>query len=94
MGVVGLETAFPVLYTGLVKTEIISLEDLVRLLSTAPRERFGLANPENEFCLWDLDALYTIDPNEFQSKGRATPFAGMQVFGKLLYNHINMTEEA
>lgn len=94
MGVVGLETAFPVLYTGLVKTEIISLEDLVRLLSTAPRERFGLPEPENEFCLWDLDTLYTIDPNEFQSKGRATPFAGMQVFGKLLYNHINMTEEA
>jgi len=94
MGVVGLETAFPVLYTGLVKTEIISLEDLVRLLSTAPRERFGLSEPENEFCLWDLDTLYTIDPNEFQSKGRATPFAGMQVFGKLLYNHINMTEEA
>ena len=94
MGVVGLETAFPVLYTGLVKTEIISLEDLVRFLSTAPRERFGLSEPENEFCLWDLDALYTIDPNEFQSKGRATPFAGMQVFGKLLYNHINMTEEA
>lgn len=94
MGVVGLETAFQVLYTGLVKTEIISLEDLVRLLSTAPRERFGLSEPENEFCLWDLDALYTIDPNEFQSKGRATPFAGMQVFGKLLYNHINMTEEA
>ena len=94
MGVVGLETAFPVLYTGLVKTEIISLEDLVKLLSTAPRERFGLSEPENEFCLWDLDTLYTIDPNEFQSKGRATPFAGMQVFGKLLYNHINMTEEA
>lgn len=94
MGVVGLETAFQVLYTGLVKTEIISLEDLVRLLSTAPRERFGLSEPENEFCLWDLDTLYTIDPNEFQSKGRATPFAGMQVFGKLLYNHINMTEEA
>ncbi len=94
MGVVGLETAFPVLYTGLVKTEIISLEDLVRLLSTAPRERFRLSEPENEFCLWDLDTLYTIDPNEFQSKGRATPFAGMQVFGKLLYNHINMTEEA
>ena len=94
MGVVGLETAFQVLYTGLVKTEIISLEDLVRLLSTAPRERFGLPEPENEFCLWDLDTLYTIDPNEFQSKGRATPFAGMQVFGKLLYNHINMTEEA
>lgn len=94
MGVVGLETAFPVLYTGLVKTEIISLEDLARLLSTAPRKRFGLAEPENEFCLWDLDALYTIDPNEFQSKGRATPFDGMQVFGKLLYNHINMTEEA
>lgn len=94
MGVVGLETAFQVLYTGLVKTEIISLEDLVRLLSTAPRERFGLPEPENEFCLWDLDTLYTIDPNEFQSKGRATPFAGMQVFGKLLYNHINTTEEA
>ena len=95
MGVVGLETAFPVLYTGLVKTGILPLEDLVWLMSGAPRKRFGLAQPDDEFCLWDLDKLYTIDPNTFQSKGRATPFAGQQVFGKLLYNSIEKgTKEA
>ena len=91
---VGLETAFPVLYTGLVKIGILSLEKLVELLSVSPRKRFGLPEPKNEFCLWDLDALYSIDPNDFQSKGKATPFAGMQVFGKLLHNQTNMTEEA
>ena len=94
MGVVGLETAFPVLYTGLVKTGILSLEKLVELLSTSPRKRFGIPEPKNEFCLWDLDAAYFIDPNEFESKGKATPFAGKQVCGKRLYLHINMTEEA
>ena len=94
MGVVGLETAFPVLYTGLVKTGILSLEKLVELLSTSPRKRFGIPEPKNEFCLWDLDAAYFIDPNEFESKGKATPFAGKQVCGKRLYHHINMTEEA
>ena len=80
-GIVGLETAFPVLYTGLVKTGIISLEKLVELLSIRPRERFQIPLG-NDFCLWDLESSYIIDPERFASMGRATPFAGMSVQGR------------
>ena len=75
MGVVGLETAFPVLYTGLVKTGIMSLETLVQRMSAAPRARFALPRGE-DYSIWDLEASYPIDPAEFQTMGRATPFAG------------------
>ncbi len=81
-GVVGLETAFPALYTGLVKKNVISLEKLVDLMAVAPRRRFGI--PADGFCVWDLNAEYEIDPEAFLSKGRATPFAGMRVCGKNL----------
>ena len=80
-GIVGLETAFPVLYTGLVRTGIISLEKLVELLSIRPRERFQIPLG-NDFCLWDLESSYIIDPERFASMGRATPFAGMSVQGR------------
>ena len=80
-GIVGLETAFPVLYTGLVKTGIISLEKLVELLSIRPRQRFHIPLG-NDFCLWDLESSYLIDPERFASMGRATPFAGMTVQGR------------
>ena len=95
-GIVGLETAFPVLYTGLVKTGIISLEKLVELLSIRPRERFQIPLG-NDFCLWDLESSYIIDPERFASMGRATPFAGMSVQsrcvltvyqGKIVYKDI------
>ena len=82
-GVVGLETAFPVLYTGLVRTGVISLEKLVELLSTAPRRRFGLPHA-NSFTVWDLESQYTIDPADFRSMGKATPFAGRKVYGRCL----------
>ena len=82
-GVVGLETAFPVLYTKLVLPGVLSLEKLVELLATRPRARFGLPATE-DWSLWDLDAAYRVDPAEFLSKGRATPFAGMEVFGRCL----------
>ncbi len=82
-GIVGLETAFPVLYTGLVKTGVLTLEKLVALLAVNPRRRFGIPF-QNEFCVWDLNAEYEIDPEAFLSKGRATPFAGMRVYGKNL----------
>ena len=82
-GVVGLETAFPVLYTGLVKKNVISLEKLVDMMAAAPRRRFGIPIGE-DFCAWDLNAEYEIDPEAFLSKGRATPFAGMRVNGKNL----------
>ncbi len=80
-GVVGIETAFPLLYTGLVRPGLLSLEALVDLLCHRPRARFGLPLG-NDFSLWDLDAEYSIDPAEFLSLGRATPFAGRRVFGR------------
>ena len=79
-GIVGLETAFSVVYTHLVKTGIISLDDAVRLLSTAPRERFGITSDVG-FSIWKLDEIYTVDPNAFLSKGRATPFSGDTLSG-------------
>lgn len=88
MGIVGLETAFPALYTGLVKKHILSLEKLVDLLSAAPRRVFGLPGGRIEpgaaadLCAWDLSAEYEINPEEFCSKGRSTPFEGMRVFGE------------
>ena len=87
MGVVGLETAFPLLYTYLVKlTDIITLERLVWLMSDAPARRFGLESgirvgADANLALWDLNAEYEIDPNDFISMGRATPFAGWRVNG-------------
>ena len=85
MGVVGLETAFPVLYTYLVKPGIISLEKLAYLMSDSPRKRFGFAKYENEFSLWDLDECFKINPAEFVSMGKATPFEGVSVYGKWIY---------
>ena len=83
MGVVGLETAFPVLYTHLVRPGILSLDRLVRLLSIQPRARFGI--PEDDsFSVWDLNTAYTVDPGQFLSRGRATPFDGMSVYGRCI----------
>ena len=81
MGIVGLETAFPILYTKLVKPGILTLERLIELMSKAPRERFCLPQGP-DFCVYDLNEAYTIEPEHFQSMGRATPFAGEQVFGR------------
>lgn len=83
MGVVGLETAFPVLYTELVKKNIITLDRLVELMSFKPKERFGI-DTENDFAVFDISEAYKIDPGDFLSMGRATPFAGREVFGRCL----------
>ena len=83
MGVVGLETAFPVLYTELVKKNIITLERLVELMSFKPKERFGI-DTNNDFAMFDISEAYKIDPEDFLSMGRATPFAGREVFGRCL----------
>ena len=83
-GVVGLECAFPVLYTGLVKTGILTLEKLIESMAITPRRRFGIPLRDDDFCAWDLEAQYVIDPEEFLSKGRATPFAGQSVYGRCL----------
>lgn len=82
-GIVGLETAFPLLYTKLVKTGFITLEKLIELLNDNPRRRFGLQQ-EDSYCIWDLNAKYTIDPQDFLSKGKATPFKGMEVYGRCI----------
>ncbi len=82
MGVVGLETAFSVLYTHLVKKGVITLEKLIELMSINPRKRFSLPIRDNDLCVFDLNEEYKIDPSEFQSMGKATPFEGMQVFGR------------
>ena len=81
MGVVGLETAFPTLYTYLVKPGIITLDALISLMSKNPRERFGIKSDVG-YSVWDLDVSYRVDPDEFASMGRSTPFEGMSVFGK------------
>ena len=83
MGVVGLETAFPVLYTELVKKNIITLERLVELMSFKPKDRFGI-DTGCDFAVFGIDEPYKTDPNEFLSMGRATPFAGREVFGRCL----------
>ena len=83
MGVVGLETAFPVLYTELVTKNIITLESLVELMSFKPKERFGI-DTNNDFAVFDISEAYKIDPENFLSMGRATPFAGREVFGRCL----------
>lgn len=83
MGVVGLETAFPVLYTELVTKNIITFDRLVELMSFKPKERFGI-DTNNDFAVFDISEAYKIDPKDFLSMGRTTPFAGREVFGRCL----------
>lgn len=80
-GIVGIETAFQLLYTHLVKKNIISLEKLVELLAVNPRKRFGIEY-DNSFTVWDLDKKTVINPSDFLSMGKATPFEGEEVFGE------------
>lgn len=90
MGVVGLECAFPVLFTGLVEKGVVTLEKLVELVSSAPAKRFGIPGGEIEvgkpanLAVFDIDTEHTIDSSEFASMGRATPFEGWRVRGKCL----------
>ena len=82
-GVVGIETAFPILYTYLVKPGILSMERLVQLLCDNPRKRFHL--PLGcDYSIWDLEAEETVNPETFLSMGKATPFAGWKVSGKCM----------
>ena len=86
-GIVGLECAFPTLYTGLVKTGILTLEKLIALMSDHPRNRFalgGLDVTENEYTVWDLSAVSRVNPGAFATMGRSTPFEGMEVYGRCI----------
>ena len=91
-GIVGLETAFPVLYTGLVRKNILSLETLIDKMTRVPRSRFGIPQPENDTCEWDLETEYEIRPSEFLSLGKATPFEGWKVYGRCLRTVCNGKE--
>lgn len=89
MGVVGLECAFPVLYTHLVLRGILPMQRLVELMAEAPRRVFsiggGLRTGERaDLTAFDLDAEYAIDPAGFRSKGRSTPFAEWRVRGRCM----------
>lgn len=88
MGVVGLECSLPVLYTGLVKTGIVPPETLIDRMTASPARRFGLESgievgKAADLCVFDPAEEWTIDPEEFASMGRATPFAGWKVYGRV-----------
>ena len=87
-GIVGLETAFPLMYTHFVKTGIITLERLVELMSTNPARIIGLDNSQS-FASFDLDVCYKIDPANFLSMGQAMPFEGWEVYGKCVKTIVN-----
>ena len=87
-GIVGIETSFPVMYTHFVKTGKLTLESLIKLMSTNPRTRFNLGGGEikkgarADFTVFDLDEEYEIDTKDFVSMGKSSPFTGLRVFGK------------
>ncbi len=82
MGVVGLETAFAVLYTHLVKCGIITLDKLVEVMAINPRKRFGIK--DSGITVFDLNKEYTVNPDDFKSMGKSSPFTGTKVFGKCM----------
>lgn len=86
-GIVGLETALSVLYTRLVREGVLPMERLMELLAAAPRRRFEIPD-DGGFSIWRLDEETTVDPNEFLSLGRATPYAGERLLG---VNHLTYT---
>ena len=87
MGVVGIETAFPVMYTNFVKTNIITLEKLVELLSINANKRFNIGSEiqvgkKADLTVFDLNDKYVVNPDDFLSMGKSTPFEGAEVYGK------------
>ena len=87
-GIIGVETAFPVMYTKFVETELLSLEELMELMCVRPARRFGIGREylaegqDADFYLFDLGTEFVIDPEDFKSKGRSTPFEGWKVKGR------------
>lgn len=97
-GIVGLESAFPVMYTELVDKGIITMDRLLELMYEVPRRRFGLEAPPltdelladaPSFAIWDLDSEYVLDPDTFLSMGRSCPFAGWTVKGRCLLTAVD-----
>ncbi len=97
-GIVGIENSFALMYTYLVRRGVLSLERLVELLSLNARSIFGLPKGEikvgevADVTLFDLESKYSIDPAEFLSMGKATPFEGWEVYGKCLLTLVSGKE--
>lgn len=87
-GIVGLETSFPIIYTYLVKRNIISLEKLVEIMSINPKKRFEI-DLKNSYSIFDIKNQYIIDNNDFLSKGKSSPFTGLEVYGQCVLNVYN-----
>lgn len=83
MGVVGLETALAAVYTTLVRPGIIDLDKMIDLMSRNPRRIFGIGGDPGKVTV-DLDASYVVDPEEFKTMGRATPYEGLELYGRIL----------
>ena len=89
-GIVGIETAFSAMYTHFVKTGILSLERVCELMCHTPRKRFGIA--QSGFSVWNLDKKFTVNPDDFISKGKSTLFNGKELFGECVYTaHLGKT---
>lgn len=94
-GIVGLETSFALSYTHLVKTGILTPLELIDKMSTKPAEILGIdkgsleAGKTADITIIDPEAVYTINPETFVSKGKNTPFTGMQVYGDILFTLVN-----
>ena len=83
-GVSGLETAFPVLYTELVRNGILTAEALIDKMCFSPRKRFGIPTEGEDYTVFEIATPYQVDPNTFGSKGKSTPFAGQTVYGRCI----------
>lgn len=83
MGVVGLETSFSSLYTHLVKTNTITLEKLIELMSLNPKKRFNIGE-NTDFTVFNLNEKYIVKPEEFLTLGRSTPFEGEELYGNCM----------
>jgi dihydroorotase len=97
-GIVGMESALPVMYTKLVAEGIITMEHLIDLMYANPRRRFGmdvcgiseeLLKPAPTFTVWNLDESYEINPDKFMTMGRSCPFEGWNVRGRCMLTVIN-----
>ena len=94
MGVVGLETAFAVSYTKLVKTGIITLEKLIELLNTNATKRFGIGSPIKvgapaDFTIFNLNEKFTVKKEDFVSMGKASPFENEELYGRCKMTFVN-----
>ncbi len=94
-GIVGLETAFSITYTELVRTGILTYKQMVEKMSLNPAKIIGIdrgcigEGKVADIVIIDPDEEYIIDKNEFYSKGGNTPFHGRRVYGRVRYTIVS-----